>query len=295
MSNSLVATPFALVQPVVRWGSPFRGKSHAVTGSCRRCLDRTKRVWTFAPVGSLDRSWKVLLGGFVAAGRSSVVTRRSGRLIGPGVAAALALGAIAACDDDSDAVSGSGSVVLEERDVSGFSDIELRGSGDLVVDVGTIESLTIEADDNLLALISTEVRGSSLVIENEQSMSPSTDIVYRIEAIDFDGVSIAGRAEVVAPNVDCDTFSVSVAGSGSFDLDGSCDVLDVDIAGSGNVDADGLLVERADVSITGSGDVVVNASDELDVSITGSGDVVYLGDPATDIDIQGSGVVQRGP
>ncbi len=213
-----------------------------------------------------------------------------------GLVATLVVGALAACDDgEQDAVVGSGDVVSEERDVSGFREIRLEGSGRVEVDRGAAESLTVEADDNLLPLITTEVRGSRLVIGHEEAISPSRDVVYRIETIELDGVSIAGSADVVAPDLDCDTFTVSVAGSGSFDVGGSCDGLDVDIAGSGDVDAEDLAVARADVSIAGSGDVIVDASDELRVAITGSGDVVYVGDPATDIDIRGSGNVRRAP
>jgi hypothetical protein len=206
----------------------------------------------------------------------------------------LALGGFAACDDDSDAVRGSGTIVTEERVVDGFREIHLEGSGDMMIDVGSVESLTVRADDNLLPLITSEVRGSRLVIEHEGAISPTEDIVYRIGAIEFEGVSITGSADVAATDVDCGTFSVSVAGSGSFDVDGACDELAVNIAGSGDFRGEGLLVSRAAVSIAGSGNVVVNASDELEVSIAGSGDVVYLGDPATDIDIQGSGEVRRG-
>ncbi len=211
------------------------------------------------------------------------------------LAAASLIGALAGCDDEQDAVVGSGDVVSEERDVSGFREIRLEGSGRVMIDPGAVESLTIEADDNLLPLITTDVRGSRLVIGHEGTFSPSRDIVYRIEATELAGVAIAGSADVVAPGLDCDTFSVSVAGSGSFDVGGSCARLDVEIAGSGDVDGEDLTVSRADVSIAGSGDVIVDASDELHVSITGSGDVVYVGDPATDIDIRGSGNVRRAP
>jgi hypothetical protein len=206
-----------------------------------------------------------------------------------------ALCVVAACDENTETVRGSGTIVTEAREVEGFSEIRLEGSGDVMVDVGDRESLSIEADDNLLELIDTEVRGSRLVIDHEGSLSPSTDIVYRVEAIDFDGVAIAGSADVVAPDVDCDIFSVSIAGSGSMEVDGSCEGIEIDIAGSGDIDAGGLLVDRAEVSIAGSGDVIVNADEGLRVSIAGSGNVVYLGDPATEIDVQGSGEVRRGP
>ena len=194
-----------------------------------------------------------------------------------GLTVALLIATTAGCEfDGDDTVRGSGEIATEVREVSGFSEVHLEGSGDVIVDVGKSESLTIAADDNLLELIATSGSGSRLVIE-------------------FDGVAIAGSADVVAPNLACGTFSVSVAGSGSFDLGGTCDALDVSIAGSGDVDAGDLAVARADVSIAGSGDVLVNATDALDVSIAGSGDVEYLGDPAVKIDISGSGDVRKRP
>ena len=213
-----------------------------------------------------------------------------------GLTVALLLATAAGCEfDGDDTVRGSGEIATEVREVIGFSEVHLEGSVEVIVDVGKSESLTIAADDNLLELIATSVSGSRLVIEFDEPLRPSETIVYRIGVIEFDGVAIAGSADVVAPNLACGTFSVSVAGSGSFDLGGTCDALDVSIAGSGDVDAGDLAVARADVSIAGSGDVLVNATDALDVSIAGSGDVEYLGDPAVKIDISGSGDVRKRP
>lgn len=155
--------------------------------------------------------------------------------------------------------------------------------------------MTVEADDNLLELISTTVRRASLVIAHDRLLDPSTGLVYRVEAIDFDGVTVVGSADIVAVDVDCDTFTVFIAGHASLDLDGTCDELDVDIEGSGELDLEGPVVERARVSIAETGAVVVNATSELEVSIAGSADVVYLGDPATDINIQGTGDVRDVP
>jgi hypothetical protein len=213
-----------------------------------------------------------------------------------GLTVVLLIVSAAGCEvDGDDTVRGSGDIVTEVREVSGFSEVHIEGSGDVIVDVGESESLTIEADDNLLELITTSVSGSRLVIEFDEPLRPSDAIVYRIGAIEFEAIAVAGSADVVAPNLACGTFSVAVAGSGSFDLGGTCDALDVSIAGSGDIDAGDLAVARADVSIAGSGDVLVNATDALDVSIAGSGDVEYLGDPAIEIDISGSGDVRKSP
>ena len=62
-------------------------------------------------------------------------------------------------------VRGSCDLETEERDVSGFDEIYFSGMGNLVIEQGDEESLIIEADDNIIDLIETEVRGGELHIK----------------------------------------------------------------------------------------------------------------------------------
>jgi hypothetical protein len=57
----------------------------------------------------------------------------------------------------------------------------------------------------------------------------------------------------------------------------------------------GLASLRAEVSIAGSGDVEVSATEALSASIAGSGDVHYRGKPAVKRSIAGSGDVRPAP
>ena len=204
----------------------------------------------------------------------------------------VAVAALGACDDDAVGVRGSGDLGSEERSVSGFERVELEGAGDLIIDVGGTESLTIEAEDNLLPLLRSDVRGSTLHLDTSESISPTKTITYTLGATMLEGVEIAGSGDVDAPNLQCSVFEAVVAGSGRFDLGGECDGIDVSINGSGDVDATDLAVATASITINGSGDVLLDVSDELRVTINGSGDVVYTGDPETDININGSGDVR---
>lgn len=199
----------------------------------------------------------------------------------------------AACGSDLDGVQGSGDVQVEERAVSGFDEILLEGGGGIFVDVGDAETLTIEAEDNLLPLLTSEVEGSRLELRSSESISPTRPIVYTIGAVTFEGVSIVGSGDLVATNLDCDSFDAAVAGAGNLDLTGRCGGLDLSITGSGDFAGEDFEVTTAEIDIAGTGDVVVNATDDLVVRISGSGDVEYLGSPSTDIDIAGSGDVRR--
>ena len=50
-------------------------------------------------------------------------------------------------------VRGSGDLVTEEREVSGFDELHFSGMGSLIIEQGDEETLIIEADDNIIDLI----------------------------------------------------------------------------------------------------------------------------------------------
>ena len=205
----------------------------------------------------------------------------------------------AACDgltiSDGDSVKGSGTIVTETRDVSGFNGVEVVGSGDVTIEVTGAETLAITADDNLLPLLTSDVLEDTLQlgVEPDTSISPSAPIGYRITVVDIAGLSVFGSADFSVTGIDAASFGVDIAGSGNVELEGSASSLAIDIRGSGDVDGAGLTVGSASVDISGSGDVVVNATDELDVSISGLGNVEYIGSPAIDQSVSGSGQISQ--
>lgn len=191
-------------------------------------------------------------------------------------------------------VRGSGNVITESRVVSGFSEIVLMGSGDVVVDVGGAESLTIEAEDNIVALLESEVRGGRLELGSKSSISPTRAIKYTVSAVALDRVSISGSGDITATNVDTESFEVEISGSGRVEPIGTASDLAVDIRGSGSYEGERLVAATGTVSISGSGDAFVNVTGDLDVSISGSGDVRYLGNPSLSTSLSGSGEVGPG-
>jgi hypothetical protein len=172
--------------------------------------------------------------------------------------------------------AGSGNIVTEPRDVSDFTSISLSGSGQLRVEQGDAESLTIAADDNLLPLLTSEVKDGrlSLGVKRGASIRPSNG--------DIDLKNIEGKR-----------LDVDVSGSGSVTASGKVERLGLHISGSGKAKTEGLACQAATVSITGSGNVVLAAAETLEVKITGSGSVEYVGDPKVTKRITGSGSVRK--
>ena len=188
---------------------------------------------------------------------------------------------------------GSGSMATESRDVSGFDQVDLSGSGTVLIAVTGTESLTIEAEDNILPLLTTEVRNGRLELGSKQNISPTREIVYTITVVSLEAVAVSGSGSVTATNIDAEAFNVEISGSGTVVPEGVSESLDLSISGSGVFEGEALLSAAGTVSVSGSGDAVVNVTDDLDVKVSGSGNVEYLGDPRVSVSISGSGDVSR--
>ena len=215
------------------------------------------------------------------------------RVLVLGASTLLVLLAVSACDGSVFGVRGSGNVITESRDVSGFSEIALFGSGTVRVDVNGTESLTVEAEDNIMPLLKTEVRNGRLELSVESSISPTTDITYTVAAVALDGVTIAGSGDATATGIAADLFDVEISGSGRVEPTGTAASLVVEISGSGRYLGEGLEASIGTVRVSGSGEAVVNVTDDLDVDVSGSGGVQYVGEPTITESVSGSGRVTR--
>ena len=214
-------------------------------------------------------------------------------------------------------ITGDGDMASENRNVSGFSGIEIAGPFDVYLSQGEQYSVRIEGDQNLLEYVETEQHGDMLEIGSRDgfNLRPRKSIkVYitspRIETLEVAGsgsivsqtrftssnrlkMVIAGSGDISLGEVDAPEVQGEIAGSGSISVKGTTKVFQSEIAGSGEIHAFGLLSETTDVEIAGSGDVEVFASKHLEVSIAGAGDVKYKGSPTVSQSKAGSGSVRK--
>ncbi|NMC55098.1 MAG: DUF2807 domain-containing protein [Chloroflexi bacterium] len=216
-------------------------------------------------------------------------------------------------NNDGRFVKGSGNITTETRDVSGFNSIEFNGLGDVEIVQGSEEGLTITTDDNLLPLITTEVKGSTLVIGIEQgyNINLPSKMKFTIQVKDLQKLQISGLANVEADDLALQDLYIGISGGGSVklrdliakdvrlsisglgnvDLDGEARSVRMDSSGGGNLDAEDLRADSVSISISGVGQASVWAIETLNVEISGGGEVDYYGKPEITRDIDGVGTL----
>jgi hypothetical protein len=233
--------------------------------------------------------------------------------------AALAVAGAAPLAFAADSVQGSGVAKTERRDVGAFVGVAVGSSFTVVLRPGSREAIEIVADDNVLPLIETKVRGSgderTLQIDfvRNARVEPRTPIVVTVDVVRLERLALGGSGSIDGKSIktaklqaaiggsgsiglgglDVGDLTVSIGGSGSFRADGQARSLAVNIGGSGHCDAERLAAGDVTVAMAGSGDARVHADNALKASIAGSGDVYYSGAATPHVAIVGSGRVKK--
>jgi len=174
-------------------------------------------------------------------------------------------------------VRGSGTVIEETRTVSGVSGVELALPGTLHITMGSSESLRIEADDNLMEYIQTDVRSGGLVIESRHGINlrSTRPINYYLTVTELSSLVTSSDGDIETDNLQSDSFSITTSSSGNVSISGlDCTSLRVKISSSGNVKVSELAADSISVDISSSGnlDIQKGKVQQQDINISSSGE-----------------------
>ena len=183
--------------------------------------------------------------------------------------------------DNRPAREGSGRIVTEERRFAGATRIELRSAEPLRVLRGDTPRLTITGDDNLLALIRTEVEGETLIVEARDSYRAAQPLRVEVTLPALAALSVPGGADAEVAAIDPERFVLAADGSSRIRARGETRELVAEINGSGETRLDELRAGVVRIRLNGEGDVHLRAERELLAELNGGGDIVYRGRPET--------------
>jgi hypothetical protein len=207
---------------------------------------------------------------------------------------------------------GSGNLITETREVSGFDAVVFSGAGEVEIIQDGTESISIETDDDVMQYVETEVRGGTLYVGLEFHGIPSfypTKMNVTLHVADLTSISTSGAWSVQAGSIETGSLEARISGTGSIRIDLlTATDLDVDISGAGEMEIAGqvpsqrigisgtgkylagdLQSETVRIDISGAGNATVWATESLDVTISGTGQVDYYGSPRVSLNESGSG------
>ncbi|MEJ2614358.1 MAG: DUF2807 domain-containing protein [Ignavibacteriaceae bacterium] len=178
-------------------------------------------------------------------------------------------------------IKGSGRLITQERNVSECTGINLRYAGNVYIKQDSVQSIMVEADDNIINNVVTQsVDGILSAGLTNGSYSNVTVKIYvslkSIESLTIQGAgNITTQNQIISNSLEC-----IINGAGDIYLVGSGNSLYCIINGAGNINAFDFEAGSCRVKIVGTGNCYVHAKESLAALITGVGNIIYAGDPA---------------
>ena len=176
-------------------------------------------------------------------------------------------------------VRGSGNVITQQRDVSGFHALEVSNTVHVDVTAQKDFSVTVETDDNIVPLVETEIHNGVLEISCEKHVSTSSPIRVHITAPDIDKVEVSGVSNVTVTNIKNSNFFADVSGASKVKIDGETSQLKAEASGASKIDAQNLTAENGTISTSGASGANVNVTGSLKADASGASHINYSGTP----------------
>jgi hypothetical protein len=200
-------------------------------------------------------------------------------------------------------ITGSGNVVTQEFDLSGFDRVEVSHAFDVKISQGSTYRVAVRVDGNVAEHLQIVTQGRTLKIGlkprvynmvNVATMEAEVTMpdLVGVELSGATGCTVSGFESAAALDVDVSGASSLqgdiAAGDATFDVSGASKVTlsgaggdaRIDVSGASTVDLGRFSVADANVQASGASHVLVNSSGTLVVDASGASTVRYRGSPS---------------
>ncbi len=216
------------------------------------------------------------------------------------------------------AIPGSGNLKSETRDTGPFESVVVEYPADVTLRQGAENIVEIQAEDNLLPQISTQVSSGTLIIKTDVDdwktrVNPSKPVKVALTAKNLKQIALSapvgtlemqgwqadalklvldGGAQARLNGIQVDLLDSVLSGAGDIRVTGTAQEMKLLLSGLGNFDGSGLQSTRATIELSGMGNATVRVEEELAAKITGAGSIEYFGSPRVQQSVSGAGAVK---
>ena len=187
--------------------------------------------------------------------------------------------------------------MTEVRELEGFHSVDLRSFGRVVLMGGSQQKVEVEAEEDLLPRVRTEVRDGVLVVGLRWwlgallRMPELGEVQVRVTAPQLRSVRLSGAGQVRSEGaLSAEDLDLRLSGAGHLALELKARRVETRLSGAGAVELSGTAEEQ-EIRLSGAGAVKAErlASRRVRIRASGAGSVRYLGKPRIESRITGVG------
>ncbi|MEO6584120.1 MAG: head GIN domain-containing protein [Ferruginibacter sp.] len=208
---------------------------------------------------------------------------------------------------------GSGDIVSETRNTGTFN--SLKVSGDFLVEVVKgPTAVKIDADDNLIRSITTEVDNGLLTIRSKDQSIRNANFKVFITTPEMQDIQVSASATVnvndnfintgeielesssagkITAPVDCPNIKAEASSGSNINISGRTRDLKVSASSGSSINARNLMAEDTKVNVSSGADADVHASVHLNASASSGGSIHYTGNAKVQKSVSSGGSVSQ--
>ena len=193
---------------------------------------------------------------------------------------------------------GNGQVVEENRKITDeFTAVYASEGLDVFVTQGDGFSINVEADENIIDLIGTDIRDGRLKVHAIENIGRATKNVY-VTLPEISALETSSGADLIVQNtvkankieleassgsdleveVDANEVVAETSSGADIKVSGRTDVLYADASSGSDIKARGLVANRCTADASSGADISVNVSESLTADASSGADISYTGD-----------------
>jgi len=193
-------------------------------------------------------------------------------------------------------ITGNGNITTKTVNTGSYDEIKAVGLMDVHLEKGTEGTITVKAEDNLHEYVIVEVKDDALIlrIKKNVNIKSKKGIHITVPFQDISKVSLTGSGDVDSRDtITSENFDVSITGSGDVILAIESQSVNAKVTGSGDMTLSGSANEL-EVKISGSGDFMGSKlkSNNTQAYVSGSGDAVVNASKSLKARVNGSGDIE---
>ena len=195
--------------------------------------------------------------------------------------------------------TGNGQVVEDDREITEeFTEVYASEGLDVFVTQGDEFKILVEADDNVIDLIGTDIKDGRLKIHCIENIGRATKNIY-VSLPEITSLRSSSGADLEAQNViEAEHLTLDASSGSDIDLEvvaqeinastssgadititGTTDVLHADASSGSDIRASNLKAKTCNANASSGADIDVNVSESLVADASSGADISYTGHP----------------
>lgn len=194
---------------------------------------------------------------------------------------------------------GNGKEVTETREITEeFTEISVSEGLALYVTQADDFNIEVEADENIIDLIATDIKNGNLRVHARENIGQATKNIYvslpEVTALKgSSGAQLQGENRIKSDRLEIDgssgaqlqvelmanSLEIDASSGANLNISGDADRAEVDVSSGGNINATELRTKSCTADASSGGNVKIQVSESLAADASSGGNIGYSGDP----------------